>query len=57
MKKIFKLFIILLLLGGLSFGGYKLYWYLKIKYAKIEVLLTDNLTLNFNDKVKASWDN
>ena len=54
MKKIFKIFIILIILSGLSFGGYKLYWYYKIKYAKVEVELNENLTIEFNNKVKAS---
>lgn len=54
MKKIFKLLLIILVISLLAFGGYKLYWYIRIKTAKIEVTLKDNLVVNFNDKVKVS---
>ena len=58
MNKKIKIFIILILaislIVGLSFGGYKLYWYIRIKNAKIEVVLKDNLRLNFTDKAKVS---
>lgn len=55
MKK--KIFIIILVFLGviiLSFISFKLYSYLRIKYAKIEVTLVDDITLEFNDKKKVS---
>lgn len=54
MKKLLKIIIILLILTALSFGGYKLYWYIRIKYAKIEVELNEDLTIEFTKNVKAS---
>ncbi len=36
------------------FLGYQLYQYIRIKNAKIEVVLKDNLTLEFNEKAKIS---
>ena len=58
MNKKLKVFIIiillLLVLSGLSYGGYKLYWYIRIKTAKIEVTLKDNLTLEFTESAKVS---
>lgn len=38
----------------LIFGGFKLYQYLRIKFAKIEVVLVDDLTLEFNEERKLS---
>ena len=54
MKK--KILIPVIILGSilLIFGGIKLYSYLRIKYAKVEVELVPDLTLEFNDKKKVS---
>lgn len=55
MKK--KIFIIILVFLGviiLGFISFKLYSYLRIKYAKIEITLVDNMTIEFNDKKKVS---
>lgn len=38
----------------ISFFGYRLYQYIRIKNAKIEVVLKDKLTLEFNQKAKIS---
>lgn len=53
-KKIIVAIFIIFLLIILSFSTFKLYSYLRIKYAKIEVVLIDNMTLEFNDKKKVS---
>lgn len=52
MKK--KIIITILLLTLLSISGYKLYSYLRVKNAKIEITLKDDLSLEFNDKKKVS---
>lgn len=56
-KKYFKLFTIICILIVFSlsiWGGIKLGRFIKIKTAKIEVILNDNLTIEFNDKRKVS---
>lgn len=48
---------IILIIGifiGLLFGGIKLYNYIRVKTAKVEIILKDDLTLEFNDKKKVS---
>ena len=54
MKKKILIPIIILVSILLIFGGIKLYSYLRIKYAKVEVDLVPDLTLEFNDKKKVS---
>lgn len=54
MKKKILIPIIILVSILLIFGGIKLYSYLRIKYAKVEVDLVSDLTLEFNDKKKVS---
>lgn len=54
MKKKILLPIILLVSILLIFLGFKLYSYLRIKYAKVEVELVKNMTLEFNEKKKVS---
>ena len=54
MKKKILLPIILLVSILLIFLGFKLYSYLRVKYAKIEVELVSDMTLEFNDKKKVS---
>lgn len=53
-KKVLKIIAIILILIILIFGGIATYSYLRVKYAKIEVKLVDDLTLEFNDKKKVS---
>ena len=54
MKKKILIPVIILVSILLIFGGIKLYSYLRIKYAKVEVDLVPDLTLEFNDKKKVS---
>lgn len=54
MNKKILIFILVLSILFICFGGYKIYNYLKIKNAKIEVILVDNLNLEFNDKKRVS---
>ncbi len=54
MNKKYLIPIIILSVIILSVGGYFLYGYIRIKTAKIEVKLVNNLTLEFNDKKKVS---
>ena len=54
MKKKILIPIIILVSILLIFGEIKLYSYLRIKYAKVEVDLVPDLTLEFNDKKKVS---
>jgi GH25 family lysozyme M1 (1,4-beta-N-acetylmuramidase) len=53
-KKILYFIIGFFVIILLSFLGFKLYNYLRIKYAHIEIVLKDDLTLEFNDKKKVS---
>ena len=53
-KRIIIVFVVLINLVLISFLSFKLYSYLRIKYAKIEVNLKDDLTLEFNDKKRVS---
>ena len=54
-KKIIISVIVLIVLCSLGIGAYKLYNYIRIKNAKIEVTLVDNLKVEFNsDPVKFS---
>lgn len=53
-NKVVKIIIIVVLLILIIIGIFFLYNYLRIKNAKIEVELVDNLTLEFNDKKKVS---
>lgn len=55
MKKSLKLIIIILLILISLFTLYRVYMYIKIKTAKIEISLKDNLTLEFNDKKHVSY--
>lgn len=49
------IYLVFSLLGiFLIFGGIKLYQYIRVKTAKIEVVLVDDLNLEFNDKRKVS---
>lgn len=54
MNKKIKYVLIICAVLLLCFGGFKLFSYLRVKYAKIEVNLTDNMTLEFNDTKKVS---
>ena len=54
MKRILKIVSIVLIIIILSISIFKYVNYLRIKYAKIEVDLKDNLTLEFNDTKKVS---
>ena len=54
MKKKILIPVIILVSILLIFGGIKLYSYLRIKYAKVEIELVSDLTLEFNDKKKVS---
>lgn len=56
-RKVSKVLIIIGITIGVIFGIFgniKLYQYIKIKTAKIEVVLNEDLTLEFNDKRKVS---
>lgn len=44
--------VVIFILG--IFGGVRLYSYLRVKNAKVEIVLKDNMTLEFNDKAKVS---
>ena len=52
MKK--KIIIIMLLVILSIVGGINLYKYIRVKTAKIEINLKENLTINFNDSVRVS---
>ncbi len=54
MKKKILILIIILLNLLLIFTGIKLYSYLRVKYAKVEVELVNDMTLEFNSKKKVS---
>lgn len=54
MKRILKIVSIVLIIIILSISIFKYVNYLRIKYAKVEVDLKDNLTLEFNDTKKVS---
>ena len=54
MKKHLKKIILLVLLLIILIVGYQLYQYIRIKTAKIEVTLNDNLTLEYAEKIKVS---
>ncbi len=53
-KKKISIFLIVIVLLSLIVFSYFIYSYLRIKYAKIEIVLVDNMTLEFNDKKKVS---
>ena len=53
-KIIIILILSLIILSGTTYFLYKYYQYLKIKNAKIEIVLKDDLTLNFYDNKKVS---
>lgn len=53
-KKIILITIIIINLIIISFGGIKLYNYIRVKNAKIEVKLKEDLTLEFNSNKKVS---
>lgn len=53
-KKIFYFILALLMIIILSFLGFKLYNYLRIKYARIEIVLKDDLTVEFLEEKKVS---
>lgn len=53
-KKIFYFILALLMIIILSFLGIKLYNYLRIKYARIEIVLKDDLTIEFLEEKKVS---
>ncbi len=53
-KKIILLAFITIFLVLILFGGYKLYQYIRIKTAKVEITLKDNRQVEFNTKVKVS---
>lgn len=52
--KMRKKIIIILIVVLLSFSIYKIYSYIRIKTAKIEIVLVDDLKLEFNEKKKVS---
>lgn len=52
-KKIVIVSIVLLFILGII-GGIKLYSYIRVKTAKVEVVLKSDMTLEFNDKAKVS---
>ena len=54
MRKHLKKIILLVLLLIILIVGYQLYQYIRIKTAKIEVTLNDNLTLEYAEKIKVS---
>ena len=54
MKKGVKIIVLIILGTTLIFGGYKLYSYLRVKYAKVEVELVPDLILEFNEQKKVS---
>jgi len=54
MKKNIKVLMLIILVLISIFGSFKLYNYLRIKFAKIEIILTDNLILEFNEEKKVS---
>lgn len=54
MKKIIIVLIVSIIGIGLILSGAKVYQFLKIKKAKVEVELVDNLKVDFNDEVKVS---
>ena len=54
MKKKYLIPLIILSVIIVSIGGYFLYNYIRIKTAKIEVTLVNDLTLEFNDEKKVS---
>lgn len=53
-KKIVICIVVLISILLVTFISFKIYNYLRIKYAKIEVVLKDDLTLEFNDSKKVS---
>ena len=53
-KKIILITILIINITLIIIGGIKLYNYIRIKNAKIEVILTDTLSLEFTDKKKVS---
>lgn len=53
-KKKISIFLIVIVLLSLIVFSYFIYSYLRIKYAKIEIVLVNNMTLEFNDKKKVS---
>lgn len=53
-KIIIILILSLIILSGTTYFLYRYYQYLKIKNAKIEIVLKDDLTLNFYDNKKVS---
>lgn len=54
MNKKIKYLLIVVVIILLCFSIFKLFSYLRVKYAKIEVILVDNMTLEFNDTKKVS---
>ena len=46
-KKIFYFILAILMIIVLFFLGFKIYNYLRIKYARIEIVLKDDLTVEF----------
>lgn len=53
-KRIIYIIISLIAIFILLFGIFKLYSYLRVKFAKVEVVLVNDLTLEFNEKKKVS---
>lgn len=53
-KKIFNFIFVFLILIIIFFIGFKLYNYLKIKYAHVEITLKDDLTVGFLEEKKVS---
>ena len=53
-KKILILFTIIILSVLIIIFGIKIHSYLRVKYAKVEVVLNDNMNLEFNDDKKVS---
>ena len=51
-KKIIITIIVLIIFTGIGYGSYKLYNYYRIKNAKIEVVLVDDLKVEFNSEPK-----
>lgn len=53
-KKIFYFILAILMIIVLFFLGFKIYNYLRIKYARIEIVLKDDLTIEFLEEKKVS---
>lgn len=53
-NKVIKYVLIMVAILALCFGIFRLFSYLRVKYAKVEVVLVSDMTLEFNDTKKVS---